>query len=245
MPGDMSVAGGRSRSRLFLFMGAVALSAMVLGFGGTYFLPVAQGTFAGPWWLQLHGALAIGWVLMFALQPILVHTRQLRWHRRLGLAAMPLAVAVALTMIPAGLTQVRRELAMGVGEPAISTLLGVFTSGALFVGLVVAGYRTRRTPEAHARWMLLATLVVIWPAWFRFRHWLPWVPRPDIWLALVLADVWIVLAMIHDRVVRGAVHPVLLWGGLFVILEQTAEVLLFDSPPWRAVAHTAWRVLGP
>ena len=46
-------------------------------------------------------------------------------------------------------------------------------------------------------------------------------------------------------VLRGAVHPVLLWGGLFVILEQTAEVLLFDSPPWRALAHIAWRVLGP
>lgn len=241
----VTTRGWSGRTPLFLIMGGVALLATLLGFGGTYLVPVSRGEFAGPWSLHVHGALAMGWVLMFALQPILVHTRRLRWHRQLGLAAVPLALAIAVTMIPAGLTQVRRELALGVGETAISTLLGVFTSGALFVGLVVAGYRTRRTPEAHARWMLLATLVVIWPAWFRFRHWLPWVPRPELWLALVLADVWIVLAMMHDRVVRGAVHPVLLWGGLFVILEQTAELLLFDSPAWRAVAHLAWRLLGP
>lgn len=241
----VSTRGWSGRTPLFLIMGGVALSATLLGFGKTYFGPVSRGEFSGSWLLHLHGALAMGWVLMFALQPILVHTRRLSWHRQLGRVAVPLALAVAFTMIPAGLTQVRRDLALGVGQTAISTLLGVFTSGLLFVGLVVAGYRTRRTPEAHARWMLLATVVVIWPAWFRFRHWLPWVPRPEISLALVLADVWIVLAMIHDRVVRGAVHPVLLWGGLFVIFEQIAELLLFDSPPWRALAHFAWRVLGP
>jgi hypothetical protein len=179
------------------------------------------------------------------LQPVLVLRRRLGWHRRLGVIAVPLAIAVALSMIPAGMVQVRRELAQGLGGTAISVILGVFTSGLLFVGLVTAGYWARRTPESHARWMLLATLVVIWPAWFRFRHWLPWVPRPEIWLALVLADAWIVVSVIRDRVVRGAVHPVLLWGGLFVILEQTMEVLMFDRPVWRSLAQGLWQVLGP
>ncbi len=241
----MNVAKVQSRSRLFLFMGALGVAAMVLGFGGTYFLPVARGEFDGPWWLHVHGALAIGWVLLFALQPVLVHRRQLRWHRRLGQSALPLALAVAATMIPAGMAQVRRELALGLGDTAISAILGVLTSGVLFVGLVTAGYRARRTPEAHARWMLLATIVVLWPAWFRFRHFLPWIPRPEIWLALVLSDVWIVVAMVHDRIVRGAVHPVLRWGGLVVILWQVAEVLSFDQPWWRTLARSLWQVLGP
>jgi len=234
-----------ARSPFFVFMGGVAVVATLFGFSGTYFRPLLRGEFSGSGWLHLHGALATSWVLLFAVQPVLVLRQRLGWHRRVGRIAVPLAVAVALSMIPAGLVQVRRELAQGLGDTAISAMLGVFTSGALYVGLVSAGYWTRRSPEPHARWMLLATLVVIWPAWFRFRHWLPAVPRPEFWLALVLADAWIVLSMIRDRVVRGAVHPVLLWGGLFVILEQTAEVLLFDGPAWRAAAQGLWQVLGP
>ena len=85
---------------------------------------------------------------------------------------------------------------------------------------------------------------MIWPAWFRFRHLFPSVPHPEIWFALVLADAWIVVAMVYDRVVRGAIHPVLKWGGSAVIVEQSLEVLVFDSPPWRAAAHVVHGWLG-
>lgn len=133
----------------------------------------------------------------------------------------------------------------GVGRLGLPLAVGVVTSGALFVALVAAGIATRRDRESHARWLLLATLVVLWPAWFRFRHWFPDVPRPDIWFAIVLSYAWIAVAMIRDRAVRGAVHPVLLWGGSAVVLEQSFEVLAFDSPWWRAAAHTLYAWVGP
>ncbi|HEY0931042.1 MAG TPA: hypothetical protein VGE27_14050 [Gemmatimonas sp.] len=234
-----------NRSLLFIGMSVLALMAVAIGFGRTYVAPMAGGTFEAPAILHVHGALAMAWVLLFAVQPILIRTRHVSWHRRIGQLGIPLAASVAITMIPAGVVQVRRELSLGLGDVAISAVLGVFTSGLLFVLLVVAGHLQRRNREAHARWMLLATLVVIWPAWFRFRHWMPWVPNPEFWLAFVLADVWILVAMLHDRIARGAVHPVLLWGGLAVIAEQGAEVLLFDSPGWRAVARVVWSVVGP
>jgi hypothetical protein len=206
-------------------------------------VPIARGTFAAPAVVHVHGAFALAWVLLFIVQPLLVRWRRLRWHRRLGWVAMPLAIGVALTMIPAGFYQATRDAAAGAGPTGISTLLGVFTSGALFVGLVAAGIIARRDREAHARWLLLATLVVLWPAWFRVRHYFPGVPRPDIWFAVVLAYVWIGVAMLRDRLTRGAVHPVLLWGGLVVIVEQVGEVLAFDSPWWRAMAHGLYRWL--
>lgn len=240
----MRATSAVTRSWFHVVMGGVALAAVLLGFGYTYMLPMARGSFRAPFAVHLHGALALSWVLLFLAQPILVRLRRVTWHRRIGVAAVPLAVAVVITMIPASAFQVQRELRDGLGDAAYSGMLGVLTSGAVFVALVTAGYLTRRNREAHARWMLLATLVVIWPAWFRFRHWLPGVPRPEIWLALVLADVWIIVAMLRDRFTRGAVHPVLLWGGSAVILEQTTEVLLFDSPLWRTVAHSVWSVIG-
>ena len=107
-----------------------------------------------------------------------------------------------------------------IGRVALPLALGVLTSGILFVALVTAGIVARRDRESHARWLLLATPVVIWPAWFRFRHWFSDVPRPDIWFGVVLSFSWIVVAMLRDKLVRGSVHPVLLFGGSAVILEQ-------------------------
>jgi hypothetical protein len=225
-------------------MGGVAVFAVAIGFGRTYFAPLARGTFVVPLVLHVHGAFAIAWVLLFAVQPLLVRMRQMKWHRRIGRAGLPLAIGVATTMLPAGVFQATRDAAAGAGPTGISVILGVVTSAILFVALVVAGILTRKNRDAHARWMLLATLVVIWPAWFRFRHWFPTVPRPEVWFALVLADVWIVIAMVRDRVTRGAIHPVLLWGGTAVIVEQSLEVVMFDSPAWRGAAQWLYRLLA-
>lgn len=233
----------RTRSWFFAAMGGVAVLAVAIGFGRTYFAPMARGTFAAPLVLHVHGAFAIAWVLLFAVQPHLVRMRQVKWHRRIGYAGLPLAIGVAATMLPAGVFQATRDTAAGAGPTGISVVLGVLTVAVMFVALVGAGVLARKNREAHARWMLLATLVVIWPAWFRFRHWFPSVPRPEVWFALVLADVWIVIAMIRDRVTRGAIHPVLLWGGTAVIVEQTLEVIFFDSPAWRVAAQWVYGLL--
>jgi hypothetical protein len=53
---------------------------------------------------------------------------------------------------------------------------------------------------------------------------------------LVLADSLIIVAWIWDKLRNGKVHPILLYFGLFIILEQTIEVLAFDSAPWRKLA---------
>ncbi len=233
------------RSWFFTVMGGVALIAVAVGFGRTYGTTMLRGTFAAPLWVHIHGALAFSWVLLFFAQPLLVRSGHVGWHRQVGRLGLPLSVGVALTMIPAGVFQVTRDAAAGGGPTAISSLLGVFTSGALFVVLVAAGIWARRRRDAHARWLLLATLVVIWPAWFRLRHYFPLMPRPDLWFGVVLAYSWVGIAMLRDRLVRGAVHPVLLWGGSAVVIEQSFELLSFDAPWWRAASQVLYGWVGP
>lgn len=228
------------RPWFFSIMGGVALLAVAIGFGRTYAVPMSRGTFSAPVWVHLHGALALAWVLLFVAQPLLVRFQQIALHRRLGYLGLPLAVGIALTMVPAGVFQAKRDAAAGAGPTGLSGLVGVLTSGALFVALVAAGIATRRDREAHARWLLLATLVVLWPAWFRFRHYFPGVPHPDVWFAFVLAYVWIGVAMLRDRLTRGTVHPVLRWGGAAVVLEQSLEIVAFDTPWWRQAAQALY-----
>ena len=127
---------------------------------------------------------------------------------------------------------------------AYSGLLGVVISGLLFFSMVLAGLITRRRPDYHKRFMLLATIVVLWPAWFRFRHYFPSVPHPEIWFALVLADSLIVISWFWEWLTLRKIHPVLLCGGLFIIIEQTTEVIIFDSPGWRLAARWLYEVFN-
>lgn len=154
-----------------------------------------------------------------------------------------IAVTVAGTAVPVGLYVVERDLAAGLGATAVSSLLGVVTAMTAFLGLVVAAVAFRGRPAVNKRLMLLATIVVLWPAWFRLRHWLPDVPRPEIWFGVVAAYSLVPIAMLHDRLVEGRVHPVWWFVGLPVVVEQGAEAFLFDSNPWRALASKLYALL--
>lgn len=226
----------KSRPWFYSVMGVVALLAIGIGFGRTYAAPVMRGAFTGPAILHWHGAFALSWALLFITQPLLIRWRCIGAHRTLGYIGLPLALGVAATMIAAGCYQSLRDSRTELGDTGISSLLGTVTSATLFVALVIAGIAARHNREAHPRWMLLATLLVIWPAWFRFRHWFPQVPRPELWFGVVLPMAWVGVAMARDRIIRGAVHPVLLFAGSGLVLEQFFELLAFDTPPWRATA---------
>jgi hypothetical protein len=226
----------KKRPSFFFIISIVGLLAALIGFAKTFLLPMSAGTFTAPPAIHIHGAFAFAWILLFVIQNALIHFRKYRIHRMLGIMAILIAAGVVITMVPAGLFAVHKELKQGLGHTAYSGLLGVITSGVLFFALVVAGIVNRNKPAAHKRYMLLATIVVLWPAWFRFRHYFPSVPHPEIWFALVLADSLIIVSWIWDKLKNGSIHPVLKYVGSFIILEQTFEVIVFDSPVWQVVA---------
>lgn len=231
-------------SAFYLFMAGVAVLASAIGFSTTYFIPLAGARFGGPWIAHVHGLLFFAWVLLFVVQTSFARLGSMRLHRRLGLGALPMALAMALSGVGVGLYAVRRDLAAGQGDVAYSQLVGVLTTMAIFVVFVAAALRMRRRPDWHKRMALLATIAVLWPAWFRFRHLMPWLPRPDILLAVVFSDSLIVLAMIRDQLRFGQVHPAYWIFGLGLTAEHVAEVLLFDTPPWRAAARIIYTALA-
>ncbi|HUC82440.1 MAG TPA: hypothetical protein VMR70_16155, partial [Flavisolibacter sp.] len=212
----MEIISRKRPPSFFLIMAVVGLIAAIIGFGKTFFLPIANGNFEAPFVIHLHGAFAFAWVILFVIQPALIHLKSYRLHQYLGVLGILIAAGTSVTMIPAGIFVVHRELSQGLGEFAYSSLLGVATSGVLFFALVIAGIVNRKTQDTHKRLMLLATIVVLWPAWFRFRHYFPSVSKPEIWFGLVLADSLIVIAWIWDLIKNGSIHPVLKFVGSFI-----------------------------
>lgn len=229
-------SGKRNAVSYFLIYSLVGLSAVLIGFAKTYTIPMSKGIFKAPAIIHIHGNLAFSWVLLFVIQTSLIHFHRYNIHRKLGIIGLLISIGVAVTMIPAGLFAVEKELSRGTGDIAYSSLVGVITSGLMFQVLVILGLIYRGRSDYHKRFMLLATIVVLWPAWFRFRHYFPSVPRPDIWFAVVLADSLIIVAWIIEKIRYGKIHPLLKYGGAIIILEQSFEVIAFDNASWRAVA---------
>jgi len=227
----------------YLAMAMVAIAAVAIGFSTTYFIPIAVGTFAGPPVAHVHGLLFMAWIGLLLLQPMLVRHGRSGLHRKLGWIAVPLAVAMAVSGLGVGTYAVGRDLAAGGGDPVFSQLPGVVAAMAFFVVYVSIALAVRRKPDWHKRMILLATIAILWPAWFRFRHLLPFVPRPDILLGVVVPDSLIVVAMLRDRLKFGRVHPAYLIFGSLLIAEHVGEILFYDTPSWRAAAMSIYQML--
>lgn len=225
----MANAWARDRARdFYLAFAAMALSAVLIGFSTTYFLPAARGALGIPWVVHGHGWLAMGWIALLITQVLLVRTGRTRWHRRLGSLAVPLAIGIWASGLAVARWVVTRDMPEQ-GNFAFASMAGTAISLTMFVAVTVAALLLRRRPDWHKRLILLATIMLLWPAFFRFRHLLPFVPRPEITLALLLADFPILIAAIRDRVRFGRVHPAWKWVGSAVFAEQALELWAFES----------------
>ena len=212
--------------------------ALVVAFAGfflTYVKPMAQGRFEGPAGAHLHGALLASWLILVAIQSFLLPS-----HRWLGWIAVALAPAIAASTIAIGVAATRRDLAQGI----VVGMAGNVTTSLVFCGLIGAALIFRRKPQWHKRLILIATVVLLWPAWFRWRHFLPWVPRPDLTLGLVAANAPILIAMLRDWRLFGAIHPAYLRVGIPVIAWETFEALAFGTPAWTEVSMWFYQALA-
>lgn len=225
------------RSRYFLTAACLALLIGFVGFLKTFFIPSIRGTFTAPLIIYLHGGFLFLWTLFFVVQAILIRRKKMKFHRLLGFGSLFLVACVAISTMAAGVFVMKRDLALGLGEIAISSLVGTFTTPIVFTSFVAAGIYYRRKPEIHKRLMLLAMIAIMWPAFFRFRHYFPTVPNPELIFGLLIPNSMILLAALWEKLTVKRVHPVYLTAGVALFAENVTEFWLFDSPGWRVVAH--------
>lgn len=222
-------------------MALLGFFAVFIGFGKT--LPPAIKDVRTPGIIYIHGALSFSWLCLFFVQATLIRNNNFKLHRLFGMSGLVIAIGAALTMPIVGVFEVQKELPAQ-GASAYSDIVGTVTSSIMFLGIVIAAILNRKkNPQTHKRLMLLATILILWVAWFRFRHYFPSVPRPDIWFGLVLPDSLIIVAWIWDKYVNGKLHPVLSWVGTFIIVEQTFETIMFNSPAWQSLGKGIFDVL--
>jgi hypothetical protein len=159
-----------TRSRFFVVVAALLLAFVLGGFARTFFLRPFFDVLPVPFYVYLHGAVVTTWFVLVVVQTFLVAANRTHVHRRLGVAAAVVAVALVISSLNAVLRFPFRLATENVeGETADFSGQGIvvwldLVALALFTAFVAAALYWRKHADTHKRLMLLASIAIIGPA---------------------------------------------------------------------------------
>lgn len=229
--------------RFFTGIALVMLVTVVVGFSRSVFLRPLFPDWHSPSEpiFYLHGAMFVGWIVLLVVQASLVAGGRSDLHRRVGQYGAALAVAMVVLATIGALIAARRSTGfVDVPVPPLQFLATPMFDMALFGSFVWLAIERRRDPQAHKRWMLLATTNLLTAA---IARWPVIFDLPPV-AAFALTDLFIVAQGVWDFRSRGRLHPATLWGGAAIVVSQPLRVLVSGTAGWLAFARWATGLLG-
>ena len=181
------------------------------------------------WLFVAHGVLFSLWLGLFVTQTMLIGSKNLPLHKRVGRAAWPLYFAV----VAMGLVIGWFGAAYGFhGVPFDSVTFSalpwlVIVAFAILCGL---GLRERRDPQRHKRLMLLGTLGLCDAGIARVSLFYPFIPE---WTS---ATTFLVIPVIlWDLATLRRIHPATLLGTALIVLALIASIPIGQSAVWHGL----------
>lgn len=240
VPSQAKIA--RRREHQFFIGMALAMTLVVfIGFARSFFLaflwtehdPHASSEPV----YYIHGALAAAWMAISVIQPLLIASRRVKWHRQVGWVGAAVAGSVVLASIVVLLVSAARPADSAL-PPTPLDVLGVLLSGigmfGVLVGLAIA---FRRDGPSHKRLMYLATMNLLQAAIVRIP--LAFLYDAGLVTTLLLAYTFIVPLFVWDIGVLRRIHPATLWGGLGLIVSLPLRLWLSGTAVWLTAAKWA------
>jgi len=168
---ELTMALERAPSRHQFFLAhTVLLGIVLLGFSPTFYLRTAFHHITPlPPLLYLHGVVLTIWFSLTVVQGWLIRTRRLRLHRQLGYVAAAYAVVVIVLGTLANLMLISQIDSPADGENIV--VWANFFTLAMFAAFVLLAVVFRKSPAAHKRLMLLASISIVGPALARLPRW--------------------------------------------------------------------------
>ena len=227
----------RSDRLFYTSMGLAIAATTFWGFAASFYLSYWLDEPAGtPEWsalLYFHGAVFTGWMALMVAQPMLIASRNVRLHRRLGYAG----AAIAAAMVVVG--NVTAVAAMhggfkGLGDPMVFYAVPFFAINSFAVAAFLA-VLWRNRAETHKRLILLANVGLMGAAVARIPAPVLEAGAPFTWV--FLPNLITLAGIVYDWRTRGRVHPVWIWGGLAMLASQIVMFPVMGSAWWHAFAE--------
>ncbi len=221
-------SGVRVRSRFYTGMAVALLATVLVGFAPTLYL---RDFFEVPhiaprvW---IHGAALTAWFVALVTQAMLVATRRVSLHRRLGWMGAATGIAAVITSVHVTLAAVAAETIMA------RTVWSNLANALAFTVFLAAAVLLRRDFETHKRLILLASIAFVQPAVARIVPWPPFASfgMPPLLTAMGVSLLFLAALAVHDLVTRGKLHGATLLGGTFLIAVRTIAVFVVAASEW-------------
>jgi len=221
----------RRAERIFFSAMAILLCAsVVLGFSRTYFLAGMVNAPLPNALVHVHGAVFSLWMLIFLTQTTFIAARRVAWHRTLGVFAFCLTPVMTLLGMMTSIDGLRRKVSIGPLASA-PTLAISFLGMVIFPILIWAGWRTRRTPDAHKRLVLLATLSLVEAGFGRF----PWrsIGLTNAVGAQGMVVLFVLILVAYDLFSLRRVHRTTAWAAPLTLAFSLLAVPIGMTPVWQ------------
>ncbi len=225
----MTTIAARRFERVFYFAVSLAFVLLVFWtFARTYYLRAFFQATPLPTFLEIHGLVMSGWVVLLCIQSGLIGLGRVRWHRRLGWIGAGWAVLVVLlgsgTTVHAAIREVRAHSPMAGPQTMIMWL--ELVQMALFAGLVaIAVWCRRRRLDVHKRLMLLTIACMLPSALARLP--VSFMTNEYILLGLYA---FVLGCVAVDTIRHRRLHPAFAWGGAIVLAALHVTFVGVQSP---------------
>jgi len=228
----------------FLMMVGLLWLGIGMGFGPEIVHRLQTHARPFPTIVHIHAVAFVTWLCLLTAQVVLVRTRRTDLHMKLGVAGMVLYPAMVVLGIAAAVVVDRHHASLPGGNAAFfSVSLADILN---FAVMASAAFALRRTPSAHKRLILLATIFISNAGFARWWEGpvLHWVTQHHgvigYWAyaaGLFLSDFLLVMAIgAYDLVTRRRLHPAFVVGAAFSLLVEALAIELYVSPWWKPVA---------
>lgn len=191
--------------------------------------------------VHLHGMSLFLWSVTLIVQPWLIGTGRVKWHRRVGKASFGLAPIVVASTILLAHHRAAKELSFD-QLYFLYVQLALLT---LFAIAYVQAIRFRRSGGIHARYMVCTALTLVDPILARLEYNLFGIDIPvSQVITYGLIDAILVHLWMRDRALGNgiSVFPAML--GVFLALE-IPTFLLPGLPVWESLANAFARLPLP
>lgn len=225
-----------ARLSVYLLLAALAAAIAIAGFWRTYFGPLFSGLRTYDLFVHGHAVVMMGWIALVAWQAWLAATGRVSLHVRVGRWGMAYGVILIITTLAfAVVTLMRRIEVVGV-DGLKGGFLAPLTDMIVFSIFLGGAWISRRRPEFHRRFILLATNALLLPAVGRTTGGTSSVALGDVaqFLAMWLSPLWI--AMAWDWFKHRTVHVVYVVGALLLIALRYRQ-LIRETDTWMAISR--------
>jgi hypothetical protein len=248
--------GARRADRVvYVFMATLFIVTAIVGFAPTSSALIAAVNSgvrpAPPAYLHFHAIAMSSWLALLLVQTTLVATGRSALHRRLGMASLVAAPAVAIsltlmTVLPAVAVSHMTDAALIELHVDLDQVWGFLVTQiraillfALFAGWAFAVRRS--DPETHKRMMIVATVVPLNAALSRMVGFSKLLPGAGLFESHLVPDFYQVMllapAVVNDVVRLGRVHRAYVIGVAVLLTTMIAAHFLSDASWWLAIGH--------